>query len=151
MMSDVRRKILDQMKTNIVENNIEDIDCICNHLLKEKKYIIQENHFDGSFSYNIIGLRVAAYENVHMLSNVGRQEDDIAVMTDHHITESYVSQTAPMYPKEGEVWIVQARTEGYEKTDDSITLTICYVMQYVDNKWVQRKAYIYKQGKWDSL
>lgn len=151
MMSDARRKILDQMKVDIVENNIEDIDCICNHLLKEKKYIIQENHSDGSFSYNIIGLRVAAYENAYMLSNVGRQEDDIAVMTNQPITESYVSQTAPMYPKEGEVWIVQDRTEGYEKTTDSITLNICYVLQYVDSKWVQRKTYIYEKGKWDSL
>jgi len=158
-MSDTRKRILDKMKLEISDSIFDEATCSCDTILNKLNYLIKNGVSGGgggggSYTYNVLGLNVKAYEDPSKLPNIGNGIGDIAVITDVEITSYYVSSLEPLSPKHGMVWIVQDKTSKYFITSDYSRIGVSYAMQYICNdeqtkcEWQIKKAYVYDEGKW---
>ena len=127
--------------------------------INDKKITVVEGNcmgYDEAYKGYIVGdgngftsLNIKAITDESQLGT-GKQ-NYIRVVTETHITGFYVSATPPVTPSQGMVWVVQANNSPYYLESDDVRIGVSYVMQYENNKWILKYAYVYNQDEWKLL
>jgi hypothetical protein len=140
----VRRGILDKMKSEIFNSTFEEETCsYFVHYNKLKKILIT----DVGDMVNI-SLSIHKYESASDLPMELDSLGDIAVITDTEIGEYYVSGFMPSNLKQGDMWFILDDNSSYSYYFDGVSVDLCYAAQYVDGNLELKRFYVYDGKKW---